>query len=496
MGTVWRGYDAVLDREVAVKLIRSDAIATPEQAAEFAQRFTREARVTARIRHHGVPQVYDAVLDDTVDHVYLVMQLVHGTSLREIIDPDRPLPIAWAAAVTAQICTVLSYAHAVPVVHRDLKPDNVLIAHDGTVTVLDFGIAAILGGDVTRLTSTGSPIGTSQYMSPEQVHGADVGPQSDLYSLGCLLHELLAGRPVFDGDSDFRLMEQHVRAQPRPLRELRPDVPADVEQLVIELLQKAPGRRPADAQAVYDRLLPLLPVPGTPVSDHDPPVPDPTALYRRPNPPRERPSTATQTRIAAPPLAATEVDGHLRAVIDDVVARSDGLLSEERFLQAADIVGLAIDEVGAAIGTNHPEVLELRLRRAVAWFLGDDARRALTELDALAVLFDRRGDIETALRCGAQAAHCRAQLGLVAAALQQFEQVLGQVSARDGDASATALDLRRSVGMLLLAEGRVVDATAALTALHNDLLLVYGPEHEDTREVSEIVAQLGEYLEG
>jgi serine/threonine protein kinase len=199
MGTVWRGYDAVLDRPVAVKLIRPDRLVEPGQAEDFARRFRREARVTARIGHHGVPQVYDAVLAPPCDRVYLVMELIRGTDLRTYITTGVPLPVTWAVAIAAQIATVLSYAHAVPVVHRDLKPENVLITPDGALKVLDFGIAAILGTGTTKITATGHPVGTSRYMSPEQIRGAQVTPQSDLYALGCVLYELLCGRSVFDG---------------------------------------------------------------------------------------------------------------------------------------------------------------------------------------------------------------------------------------------------------------------------------------------------------
>ncbi|MFD3655401.1 serine/threonine-protein kinase [Streptomyces sp. NPDC058620] len=143
MGTVWRGYDAVLDREIAVKLIRPDDVATPAQAEEFARPYEREARVTARIGHHGVPQVFDGVLDGvSYDRLFLVMEYVRGISLPRVLAGSEDgtaalFPVTWAASIAAQICTVLSYAHAIPVVHRDLKPDNVLIASGGTVKVLD-----------------------------------------------------------------------------------------------------------------------------------------------------------------------------------------------------------------------------------------------------------------------------------------------------------------------------------------------------------------------
>src|SRR5690606_29240062 len=127
-------------------------LASPGLAEEFAKRFQREARITARIQHPGVPQVYDAVLDASLERLFLVMELVDGVSLTRYVDPAHPLPIGWAAAVAAQVATVLSHAHRIPVIHRDLKPSNILVARDGTVKVLDFGIAAILRTDVTKLT--------------------------------------------------------------------------------------------------------------------------------------------------------------------------------------------------------------------------------------------------------------------------------------------------------------------------------------------------------
>ncbi|MCO5967503.1 serine/threonine-protein kinase [Actinoallomurus soli] len=499
MGTVWHGYDAVLDREVAVKLIRHDTAASAEQAEEFAKRFRREARVTARIRHHGVPQVYDAVLDQSSDRVYLVMELVHGISLRAFVDPDEPLPTAWAAAMAAQISTVLSHAHAVPVVHRDLKPDNVLVAEDGTVKVLDFGIAAILRRDVTKLTATGQAIGTSQYMAPEQIRGAQITPRSDLYALGCILHELLSGRPVFTGRTDFELWQQHTSAPPRPLHELRADVPSELEHLVLDLLRKNPEQRPADAYEVYERLLPFLPVSGSPLpAAGDSPVdlPDPTLMYRRPNAPRSRPEAApavpapTAGGPAAPPPVAA--DTRLRDAIKAAVEESDALLGSERFAQAADVLQEVIVPAADALGAESPRVLMLRLRRAAILFIGGAYREVLPEFDALAKAYARTEGAagEQALNCRRQAAYCRAELGQTTAALSQFRVLLDQVRARDGDASETALELRRNIGMLLLGEEDLVAAAEVLRPLYEDLCLLYGPEHEDSQEVREMLARL------
>jgi serine/threonine protein kinase len=499
MGQVWRGYDGVLDREVAVKLIRSDVIASQEQAEEFAKRFRREARITARIQHHGVPQVYDAVLDRSYDRVYLVMEFVRGTSLRAFINPQQPLPISWAAAIAAQICTVLSHAHAIPVVHRDLKPDNVLVSESGAVKVLDFGIAAILRTDVTRLTVTGSPIGTSHYMPPEQVQGGQITPKSDLYALGCVLHELLTGQQVFGGGNEFQLMQQQVYEAPQPLRKLRPDVPEVLERLVLELLAKAPERRPADAYDVYEKLLPFLPLPGSlpPATERGPGgVPDPTLLYRRPNSPRPRSESAPPTPDpvdAVPaeqprPAAVTEIREEIKAA----VAHSNELLADERYAQAAEALQQAIEPAAAAFGVESARVLRLRERRAAILVIGGDFRQALPEFDALAAAFARTAgpDSHDALACLRQAAYCRAELGQATAALRQFRHVLNYVRASDGDASSTALDLRRNIGMLLVSEGNVAQATAELEPLYEDLLVIYGPDHEETREVADVLTRL------
>ncbi|MDG4774985.1 serine/threonine-protein kinase [Solwaraspora sp. WMMD792] len=507
MGQVWRGYDAVLDREIAVKLIRTDVISSAEEADEFARRFRREARITARIGHHGVPQVYDAVLDESYDRVYLVMEYVRGTSLRAYVRPDAPLPVAWAAAVAAQICTVLSHAHAIPVVHRDLKPDNVLVTETGAVKVLDFGIAAILRTDVTRLTVTGQRLGTYRYMPPEQIRGGQVTPQTDLYALGCLLHELLAGAPLFSGGNEFELMQQHVYAEPVPLRSLRADVPEDVEQLVLDLCAKVAEQRPADAFDVYERLLPYLPPPGAPPavagSGREPAgVPDPTLLYRRPNAPRPRaePTAAVDSAAAGasvgpevpmPPQAGAAATA-LRDAINAAMARSNDLLGEERYTQAAAALAEVATAAGKALGLEHPRVLGLRKQRAAVLVLGNDFRAALPEFDALADAYARlKGPgSDEAMACLRQAAHCRAGLGQATAALRQFREVLAYVRDAEGDASDTALDLRRDIVLLLLAEQDIDQAAAELEQLHADLRVVYGPEHEDTLEVGDLLARL------
>jgi eukaryotic-like serine/threonine-protein kinase len=506
MGQVWRGYDTVLDREVAVKLIRPDVITTGEQADEFAERFRREARITARIRHHGVPQVYDALLEPPFERVYLVMELVHGTPLHAFIDPDHPLPIGWAAAVAAQICTVLSHAHAIPVVHRDLKPDNVLVCADGSIKLLDFGIAAVLRPDITRLTSTGSPIGTSQYMSPEQIQGGQIAPQSDLYALGCLMHELLTGHRLFDGDTEFALWQQHVYQPPTPVRSLRLDVPEPIETLVLHLLAKASDQRPADAYEVYERLLPFLPAPGGPApetQDAGTGMPDPTLVYRHPNSPLPRQSPRADGPIGAAAAAGPREPGpggpgveapatEPRSALDAARATAGQLAEEGRIAQAAEALEGAIASAGGALGTTHPQVLSARQMRAAILFVGGDYRRALPEFTALATAYTQRSGPSDpqVIECANQAALCLAELGRTTDALREFRRLLALVHDASGDVTDSAIELRRSIGVVLLAEGRIAEAEDVLRVLHADLCLVKGPDHEDAEDIGSLLSRL------
>ncbi|MEW1873470.1 serine/threonine-protein kinase [Streptomyces caelestis] len=506
MGDVWRGYDAVLDRPVAVKLIRPQAVTSPHLAEEFEKRFRREARVTARIQHPGVPQVYDAVLDESYEQLFLVMELVDGVPLTAYVRPDQqpPLPLSWAAAVAAQVATVLSYAHDVPVVHRDLKPGNILVARDGTVKVLDFGIAAILRTDVTKLTATGSPIGTHQYMAPEQVRGARVTPRTDLYALGCVLHELLCGRPLFTGDSEWQLMMQHVNAAPTPLRQVRADIPEALEELILHLLRKAPEARPADVQEVYERLRPFLPAPGeesAPGEAGPAGAPDPTGIFRRPYAPRSRTAPPSARPAAAPdvppavPAAEREA---LREQVREAHAHYLALMEEERYAQAAEVVGEMIEPAARALGADSKPVLGLRMRRAVSRQLAGDHRAALPEFESLADAYARVGgpSSEEALDSRAQAARCRGELGQVTEALAGLNGVLDAVRAVDGDVSENAVELRRDIGMLLLAQQRAAEAYDVLEPLHADLCVVFGPDDELTAEVAETLAVIRLDLDG
>lgn len=262
MGQVWEARDTRLDRRVAVKLLTAGAFTASPDFGPDARRFTREAAVTAGLAHPSVPAIFDAGTYD--DGLYLVMELVDGYTIGDLLAEQGPLPVAWAAVIAGQVAAVLAIAHQRGILHRDIKPQNVMLTRDGTAKLLDFGIAGIVS---QRITSTGVTVGTPGYIAPEQLHGLPATAQTDLYALGCLLYEMLAGEPVFTATSPAGLIRMHLEQAPPPLR--RRDVPPRLESLLWQLLDKDPARRPADAVATYDLLLPFVSPPG-PLGDIDP----------------------------------------------------------------------------------------------------------------------------------------------------------------------------------------------------------------------------------
>ncbi|NGO73937.1 protein kinase domain-containing protein, partial [Streptomyces boncukensis] len=282
MGQVWGAQDTGLGgRPVAVKLTHSGRMASLSGSAdpeELRDRFERECRVTARLDHPALVTVYDAGRDG--EELFLVMQRLDGSDLSDHLAENAPYPVPWAVAVAAQLCSGLAAVHAVGVVHRDLKPGNVIVCPDGRVVILDLGIAAVTSLDTTRLTRTGALVGTPVYMAPEQAMGGSVvGPPADLYALGVLLYELLTGRPPFEAPEATGLLYKKLHELPAPVGRLRPEAPAPLAELVRRLLHKEPAARPAAAYEVYAALAPLLPRaggsgPGLPL--------DPSRPFREP----------------------------------------------------------------------------------------------------------------------------------------------------------------------------------------------------------------------
>ncbi|MFJ1595493.1 protein kinase [Streptomyces sp. NPDC088261] len=271
MGEVHRAEDLQAvdgspDRVVAVKLIlrrRSGALIDTHTRTDntVVERFAREVRIMRKLNDHpNLPRTIDGGVDATNgDLPFLAMEFLDGHTLADLVAEEGRLPVSWVAAIGVQMAHGLAAAHALGVVHRDLKPRNVMLTRGGLVKVLDFGMGRIADDpDGALLTSSNATVGTARYMAPEQFQGSHVTPAADLYALGCLLHEMLLSSPPFTGNVAFDLAEKHAREEPPPVRLLRADVPEPLARLVDRLLAKNPADRPADAIAVREALLPLV----------------------------------------------------------------------------------------------------------------------------------------------------------------------------------------------------------------------------------------------
>lgn len=244
MGEVWSAHDRELDRPVAVKIMNADA--------EVTARLRREARTGAQLQHAGITVVHD--IGDHQGNPFFVMELLDGTDFQKMIKASPTgLPVVSVAQLMAPVADALHHAHGKGVVHRDIKPANLMALADGGVKICDFGVARYSGATL-GLTAPGGVLGTPAYMAPEQYEGKNAGPAGDLYSFGATLHAMIAGRPPFPGPSLPELMRQHLTQPPPRLTGLRPDIPAELEDLVLELLAKDPAGRPASAAHVGDTL--------------------------------------------------------------------------------------------------------------------------------------------------------------------------------------------------------------------------------------------------
>ncbi|NUR97684.1 MAG: serine/threonine protein kinase [Kribbellaceae bacterium] len=242
MGQVHQARDEVLGRDVAVKMLLR-----PNDASA-AERFQREACAAARLSDPHIVAVYD--FGHHEDSSFLVMELVEGRSVAAELAMNGRLSWERAIAVVEQAAAGLAAAHAQNVVHRDVKPSNLLIAPDGTIKVADFGIAQLLSAESSRLTATGQLLGSPHYLSPERARGLPGGPESDVYALGCVLYELVTGRPPFTGEHPAAVLYQHVDKQPIPPGKLRPELASPFEGVLLRMLAKAPEDRPTAAQLI------------------------------------------------------------------------------------------------------------------------------------------------------------------------------------------------------------------------------------------------------
>lgn len=240
MSEVHRGLDTRLGRDVAVKVLRADLARDPQ----FQMRFRREAQNAAALNHPAIVAVYDTgeVSTDFGPLPYIVMEYVDGQTLREIVNTTGPMTQAKVIEVMADVCAALDFSHRHNIIHRDVKPANIMINEAGAVKVMDFGIARALG-EGQNFTQTAAVIGTAQYLSPEQARGEAVDARSDVYAAGCVLFELLTGEPPFTGESPVAVAYQHVREDPRLPSELNASIPPALDAVVLKALSKNPLNR-------------------------------------------------------------------------------------------------------------------------------------------------------------------------------------------------------------------------------------------------------------
>jgi len=269
MAEVRKGTDIRLGRTVAVKRLRTDLASD----ATFQARFRREAQSAASLNHPAIVSVYDtgeelATDGSNVAQPYIVMEFVAGRTLREILREGRKILPERALEITSGVLGALDYSHRAGIIHRDIKPGNVMLTPAGDVKVMDFGIARAVADSHSQMTQTAAVVGTAQYLSPEQARGETVDSRSDVYSTGCLLFELLTGRPPFVGDSPVAVAYQHVREQAPPPSTLDADLPPEIDAIVMKALAKRLDERYQSAAAMkedIDRFLAGRPVQAPPV---------------------------------------------------------------------------------------------------------------------------------------------------------------------------------------------------------------------------------------
>ena len=316
MAEVHVARDTRLGRTVAVKLLRSDLARDPS----FQARFRREAQAAAGLNHPSIVAVYDTGAEQTtepgggrVELPWIVMEYVEGRTLRDMLRTDHPLALDEALSITEGVLGALEYSHRMGIVHRDIKPANVMITPAGEVKVMDFGIARAVSDSSATLTQTSAVMGTAQYLSPEQARGEQVDSRSDLYSTGCLLYEILTGRPPFTGDAPVAVAYQHVSEQPRPPSALAPNIPPAVDHVVLMALSKDREHRYQTAGDFADDL--RRAVEGRPLRGASfAPAAGATTAFA-PAPPTA--ATTVTPPVSTPP--ATPLTGTLPRVDDDVV---------------------------------------------------------------------------------------------------------------------------------------------------------------------------------
>jgi serine/threonine-protein kinase len=376
MGQVWRGTDVLLGRPVAVKVLRSEYTGDPT----FRARFRAEAQHAAGLSHPNIAAVFDYGETEATDGsgetlAYLVMELVEGEPLSAVLQREGRLSAAVTLSLLEQTASALAEAHRVGLVHRDVKPGNILVRDDGSVKITDFGIAWSAGS--VPLTRTGQVIGTPQYLAPEVAEGHHATPASDVYALGLVGYECLTGHPAFDGDNAVTIALKQVRDDPEPLPE---DLPGEVRRLIRRALAKDPAARMPDGAAFVAAVEDVRA--GRPV-----PEPAPTrGIAAVPGlPPVEGPAAKPATRTARPP---THRRRGLAAVLVPVVTLLLGAGAA-----AGVFVAVSSDEDGGGPTVVAAQTEDARIMLAAQDYVGRQADEAALALSALGLLVQREEQV-------------------------------------------------------------------------------------------------------
>ncbi|BBY85920.1 Stk1 family PASTA domain-containing Ser/Thr kinase [Mycolicibacterium tokaiense] len=353
MSEVHLARDTRLHRDVAVKVLRADLARDPS----FYLRFRREAQNAAALNHPAIVAVYDTGEAETATGPlpYIVMEYVDGVTLRDIVHNDGPMPPKRAIEVIADACQALNFSHQHGIIHRDVKPANIMISKTGAVKVMDFGIARALA-DSHSVTQTAAVIGTAQYLSPEQAKGESVDARSDVYALGCVLYEVLTGEPPFVGDTPVAVAYQHVREDPVPPSARRSSIPPELDAVVLKALAKNPDNRYQSAAEMRSDLVRVH-------SGQPPEAPkvftdaERTSFLTSPVAPRDREATDQLSRAQAhyvepPPedrsggsVAKWVVAVAVLAVLTVAVTLAINFLGgETRAVQVPDVTGQSADD--------------------------------------------------------------------------------------------------------------------------------------------------------
>ncbi|GAB4587615.1 protein kinase domain-containing protein [Nocardia sp. IFM 10818] len=461
MGQVYEGFDSHLKRRVAVKFTHPNL----DQDPDWSKRFFREAELMAQLNHPGMPTIFDAgtaTVPGRPERPYLVMEFVVGITLDKLLDNRGPLPIGVVAALGAQTAAVLAATHRNRIYHRDLKPSNLMVCDDGTVKVLDFGLAIALDADMTRYTNTGHTLGTPAFMAPEQVEGKTIVPQTDLYALGLVLHELLTGDRVMTGTSPYVVWQNQVHLPPPDIRHERRDVPVEMARLIMSMLAKSPDQRPEDAATVHTVLLRYatgldsLPE----VNDtHSPARMYSLAVGVTPGA-RTAPTVVAPTRVIPGPVGSPSgnsggeqvVPNHeptdfSRGDIDRAIRRARDLADDSRYSPAIHELKTVVDKAVPLLGSRDADVVEARLKLADLRFESADYAGAA---DLYRTLIDdltaERGPYDDdVMYCQRQLATCHVHIGDTRAALTRLKRLHSQMAVRYGEQDKRVIDLAAQI---------------------------------------------------